>query len=204
MTQLPDIQGRNPFQRAESLADLLAWNDVDFVRCAYVTMLGRQPDLSGQEQFVRQIRAGVSKLNILWVLRESAEGRQHDPGIAGLDRALRRAAWQRRPIMGVLSRFLNPDADGASRNDRALRSLMNAASVNQSYLHALGERITAHLALSGALTVATEGPALTQAEQTEQVPAVSPARAMAAAGTPELDHLRQKRKMGRITGEMTP
>ncbi len=37
----------------------------------------------------------------------------HDPGIAGLDRALRRAAWARTPLVGgILSSFI-----GGERND---------------------------------------------------------------------------------------
>jgi hypothetical protein len=90
---------RSPFQRAESLADLLAWQDVNFVRCAYVTLLGRQPDPEGESTFTAMVRSGQSKLKVLRALRTSQEGRAHDPGIAGLDNALRR--HERRSIPGV-------------------------------------------------------------------------------------------------------
>ena len=92
---LASRDARNPYLRASSLPELLAWDDVDFVRCAYVTILGRQPDPVGEIYYTTRIRSGRTKKEILWQLRKSSEGRQHDPGIAGLDRALKAARWQR-------------------------------------------------------------------------------------------------------------
>lgn len=91
----PSGEARNPYLRANSLAELLAWDDLDFIRCAYVTILGRQPDPVGEAHYAIRLRAGRSKQEILWQLRKSSEGRQHDPGIAGLDRTLKRARWRR-------------------------------------------------------------------------------------------------------------
>ncbi len=92
---VPSGEARNPYLRANSLPELLAWEDLDFIRCAYVTILGRQPDPIGEVHYAVRMRAGRSKQDILWQLRKSSEGRRHDPGIAGLDRALKRARWQR-------------------------------------------------------------------------------------------------------------
>lgn len=92
---VPSGEARNPYLRANSLPELLAWDDLDFIRCAYVTILGRQPDPTGEAHYAVRLRAGRSKQEILWQLRKSSEGRQHDPGIAGLDRALKKARWQR-------------------------------------------------------------------------------------------------------------
>ena len=94
MNNTPPISGRNPYLRANSLDELLAWNDLDFIRCAYVTLLGRQPDHQGESYYAERLRRGHSKMDVLWQLRQSTEARSHDPGIAGLDRALRRSrAW---------------------------------------------------------------------------------------------------------------
>lgn len=94
----------NPYLRANSLAELCAFHDVHFVRCAFVTILGRQPDSHGESYYVDRVRQGHSKLEILWQLRRSTEGKKHDPGIAGLDRALKRAAWERKRLVGNLIR----------------------------------------------------------------------------------------------------
>lgn len=110
-------EGRNPYLRANSLAELLNWDDLDFVRCAYVTLLGRQPDALGEAFYVKQLRQGKSKMQMLWQLRRSPEGQVHDPGIAGLDRALKKARWRRFPVAGGIVRpFLSHPA-----NDRSVR-----------------------------------------------------------------------------------
>lgn len=123
--QLPTTDGRNPYLRANSLSELLAWHDVDFVRCAFVTMLGRQPDAEGEAYYAGRIRDGHSKLEVLWQLRRSKEGERHDPGIAGLDRALKRAAHGRDRFIGWIIRpFSGAEAD--DRETRRWRSLKNS------------------------------------------------------------------------------
>jgi len=103
---------RNPYLRADSLQDLLSLDGVEFVRCAYVTILGRKPDPEGEAYYENRIGRGHSKLEILWQLRRSVEARKRDPGIAGLDRALKRAAWERRPLIGQLMKaFYATEAD---------------------------------------------------------------------------------------------
>ena len=96
---------RNPYLRADSLEELLSWHGVNFVRCAYVTVLGRQPDPDGEHHYADQLRRGRSKADVLWQLRRSPEAANHDPGIAGFDRALRRArarSWPRRVFRSAL------------------------------------------------------------------------------------------------------
>lgn len=122
------MAARNPYLRANSLAELLAWHDVDFVRCAFVTVLGRQPDAEGEAYYSERIRCGHSKMQVLWQLRKSPEGSGHDPGIAGLDRALRRAHRARLPMLGGLFRLLNRE-EGDSAADRRRRAIANDLGV---------------------------------------------------------------------------
>lgn len=196
MAEFAEFGRRDPFQRANSLPELLRFDDLDFVRCAYVTLLGRQPDLPGQAHYVDQIRAGCSKYYVLGQLRRSPEAKHHDPGIAGLDRALKRAAWQRRPLLGALSRFLRADADGQSRSDRMLRSLMNTASLNQRHLLAIGEQLSVTSAKIGL-------PALPSATPVPKG-SIRPGQGIDAPRTPELDHLRNKAMVGRYIGDVAP
>ncbi len=121
---LMNLTDRNPYQRANSLAELLSWPDVDFVRCAYVTILGRQPDRDGEAYYAERVRAGHSKLEVLSQLRNSPEALGHDPGIAGLDRALRAARRARMPFLGAIFRaFGNQEGDRAA--DRRRRAIAN-------------------------------------------------------------------------------
>ena len=93
---------RNPYLRVDTVAELCTFSDINFVRCAFVTILGRQPDVSGEAAYTRSLRAGMSKLAIINDLRRTPEGRQHDPGIVGLDRALRKFRNANRPISGLV------------------------------------------------------------------------------------------------------
>ena len=124
----PSREVRNPYLRADSLSELLSWDDVDFVRCAYVTILGRQPDATGEHHYTNRLRMGDSKYTILWQLRRSEEGPNHDPGIAGLDRSLKREALRRNRLFGWLVRgFLQ--GEGVSKQDRRFRQLQNRLAV---------------------------------------------------------------------------
>lgn len=134
-------EDKDPYFRANTLDQLLDWYDVDFVRCAYVTLLGRQPDPEGEEHYVRTLRAGRSRLAILWELRRSQEGREHDPGIAGLDRALRRAARQRKGGVGWLFRLFSKSREGDSAGDWQFRALLNATVINRIELKQLANRM---------------------------------------------------------------
>lgn len=135
------MSSRNPLHRADSLAELLAWHDEDFVRCAFVTILGRQPDPHGEAYYVEQVRQGQSRLRILYQLRNSAEGRAFDPGIAGLDRALRRAKWQRAPIVGHVLRMFNSNADDNGRRAREQRARINAATLERYTLYTISLKL---------------------------------------------------------------
>ena len=112
-----------PTGRAASLAQLCALENTDFVRCAYFTVLGRQPDPDGMTYYLERLAQGVSKLTLLRQLRTSPEAAHHDPGIAGFDRALRRHRLGNRPFVGWLVRLFNkaePDTARA-RRERAMQ-----------------------------------------------------------------------------------
>lgn len=137
--QLPvPYGGRNPFLRASSLPELLSWNDVDFVRCAYVTVLGRRPDHSGEAYYTDRLRSGVSKLQILWQLRRSREAKNHDPGIAGFDRTLRQ---YRRAGVPVIGRLISPRYSSEwSVAERGVRRIENSIwRARDSQAYRLGE-----------------------------------------------------------------
>lgn len=122
---------KNPYLRADSLAELCALSDVDFVRCAFVTILGRQPDAEGEAYYTARLRAGVDKLTILGQLRFSKEGPLHDPGLAGLDRALKRHRRANMPFIGWFIRTVTGQR-GETRIERAIRSVQNDVGVLSS------------------------------------------------------------------------
>jgi hypothetical protein len=106
---------------------LVAPDDRLFIAVAYQAVLGRAPDPEGGAHYLAQLRAGAHKLAILKQLRRSAEGRAFIPGVAGLDRAIKRYHWATRPVLGAIVRlFTGEEGNGATH--RRLRMLANDIS----------------------------------------------------------------------------
>lgn len=89
---------------ASSAEELLSLHDEDFVRCAYLTLLGRSPDPSGLTHYVGLLRNGVAKGRIVAGIARSPEGKGKAATLPGL----RETMWQHRrrvpSLMGHLLR----------------------------------------------------------------------------------------------------
>ncbi len=126
-----DYDQRDPYLRADSLEELCRFSDIDFIRCAFVTILGRQPDPVGQEYYLQRLRSGDSMLAILAALRFSKEGANHDPGIAGLDKALKKHRNANKPLIGWLVRMVT-GREGNSAVERQVRVIRNMLAVERN------------------------------------------------------------------------
>lgn len=106
------------------LAELLAPHDDDFVRIAYLALLGREPDDEGRRHHLAELRDGASKVEILGRLRYSPEGRARAVHVDALGwrYALQRA--YRVPLAGRLLQMLAAIAQGPTtiRNQRVFES----------------------------------------------------------------------------------
>ena len=171
-----NMEGDGP---VTSVPRLLAPHDREFIRTAYQAVLGRAPDPEGEAYYLARLRAGTHKLAILKQLRRSSEGRNFIPGVAGLDRAIKRHAWATLPILGALLRLLwGEEGNGATH--RHLRILANEIGSIRS------ELVTLHLqqsALAGTVQGFAVRPLAEPHAQTAQ-PAAHPVSAM------EHDHSR--------------
>jgi len=114
-------------RRVENLDQLCSYWDRAFIERAYWSLLGRAPDADGGSHHLAELRAGVSKLTILLRLRESAEGRQFDPQIAGLDEALARHRKAMRSFGGSFVRWLTR-REGDTHQERVRRAITNHLS----------------------------------------------------------------------------
>jgi len=91
-----DIAIQTPAASAEAL---LAMEDAEFVSSAYLSVLGRPADPVGFADYLRHIRAGASKSDILAALATSPEAKRLDPDrISGLARIVREAKRIRVPF----------------------------------------------------------------------------------------------------------
>lgn len=116
---------RSPIQKPDpdqpiAMDSLLAFHDDEFIRHAYHRILSRNPDPNGFSHYLKILRAGESKIEILGRLRYSREGRQCKAVIPGLLLAF---TWQRIYRLPVLGRILHiisciyhlPDMERAQR-----------------------------------------------------------------------------------------
>lgn len=82
-----DGQGRL-WKPAKSVDDLLSLNGAEFVCGAYVTLFKRLPDSDGLENYLTELRSGVTKLEIIFRLKRSMEGRRVNSSLKGYRREI--------------------------------------------------------------------------------------------------------------------
>ena len=76
-------------EQANSLAELLSSDNEEFVRLAYLTVLGRSADAEGEAYYTDRIRRGFTKMEVLDQLRKGDEAKRVPP-LPDLEAALRR------------------------------------------------------------------------------------------------------------------
>ncbi len=94
---------RSQAQPARSAHQLCNLWDSDFVRSAYLTLLGREADPEGERQFTAQLRTGLAKTHILLALQSSEEARGNPIKLAGLRRRLVIARLFNLPLVARLA-----------------------------------------------------------------------------------------------------
>jgi O-antigen chain-terminating methyltransferase len=96
-----------PARDAYSLAELLAYHDVEFVQNAYRAILRREADDTGLAHHLHQLHHGeVAKVELLAGMRNSAEGRKAGVRIRGLRLARAVRSLRRVPLLGALAEML--------------------------------------------------------------------------------------------------
>ena len=94
---------------ATDIDELLAFDDLAFIDCAYRSLLKRAPDAVGLSHYLKLIRSGAAKMRVVSKLVFSAEGRKAAPSLRGLRRSIlnywlasnRLTGWWYRPIAQV-------------------------------------------------------------------------------------------------------
>ncbi|MEK6280513.1 MAG: methyltransferase domain-containing protein [Acidobacteriota bacterium] len=109
--ELPPLELQPKFSPSEDhhyqLNDLLQYHDHTFVWNAYRAILKREPDETGLNQFLRNLRSGrYDKIDILASLRFSPEGERRNVSVEGLKpRPLHRRLY-RVPVIGYVIEML--------------------------------------------------------------------------------------------------
>lgn len=119
-----------------ALQAILAQDGAEFVRCAYVALLGREPDSVGGARYLARLCAGVPKLQILGELEQSAESRRLEVVIPGLRRAFALQKLERWPALGGLVAGLW-GVERTAPSDNRLRAI-------QQLLHRISGKLDAY------------------------------------------------------------
>ncbi len=111
------------------LADILARQDREFIEFAYAELLGRPPDPTGSDHYLRRLRGGAAKLRILGEIATSPEGRARRARIPGLRSAVAMHRMASLPLLGPLfGLVLGVEGDSAAeRQVRALEQQFHVA-----------------------------------------------------------------------------
>ncbi|SJZ89794.1 Glycosyltransferase, GT2 family [Trichlorobacter thiogenes] len=90
----------------DTLEELMSYNDEDFIRFSYLTLLGREPDPEGCAYYLARVRAGISKIEILACLHLSKEGRACGAELTGLKSVIRSYRMLKTPVLGLVLQFV--------------------------------------------------------------------------------------------------
>lgn len=121
-----DIAGLDELtmQPAISVAELLLLADERFVRGAFLTLFGREPDADGGGYYLKRLRSGVSKSEIIAELAGSDEARAKAVDLSGLAEITRCYRRFKLPVIGhALRKWFAPEE--ASTVHARLRALEN-------------------------------------------------------------------------------
>jgi hypothetical protein len=119
---------------ASNWSELLMHHDLDFVVCAYRTVLHREPDPEGRATWLALLRGGNGKVELLRRLRRSDEAQRIGEPFDGFDRLLRWQKYARIPLLGRIIAGLQP-VDGPSlraKNERRLEALLGQVLVEKA------------------------------------------------------------------------
>lgn len=155
MSDAPPVwQSASPgFERKSEyvLADLLRFDDADFIEVAYQALLLRNVDPAENEGYLTALRTGaIGKVEILGLIRFSAEGRKCGVHVDGLLLPYKLHRWRRRRVIGPALAFVMAVARLPRLVFRLQSIEAKAAQQNQQLGTALNRLVTdVHERLAG-------------------------------------------------------
>jgi GT2 family glycosyltransferase len=109
-------QRHNVNTKINTIEELLSLDGHDFIKFAYLTLLGRKPDASGYASYMEQLESSGDKAAIICQIGGSREAKQNPIRLKGLEGFMRRQQWRRLPILR--SMLSKPDYDPKVRRLR--------------------------------------------------------------------------------------
>ena len=118
---------------ARTLDELLRYQEVQFVECAYRTLLRRTPDTHGQSYYLGRLLDGSPKIRILSEIAESEEARNVGAQLPGLTAAIARFRRAQTPFFRFFFALFS-DVERESVDSNRLRAIEQKLSLNARLL----------------------------------------------------------------------
>jgi hypothetical protein len=109
---LAPVSWDGPAPEVAHVNELLELEGADFVKAAYVALLGRGADVDGGNNYLKRLRDGWSRMSVVKGLHHSEEGKAFGQKLPGLAKALQRynkaqrrswGGWYHRSVLGIES-----------------------------------------------------------------------------------------------------
>ncbi len=109
---LAPVSWDGPVFEVAHIHELLELEGADFVKAAYVALLGRGADVDGGNNYLKRLRDGWSRMSVVKGLHHSEEGKAFGQKLPGLAKALQRynkaqrrswGGWYHRSVLGIES-----------------------------------------------------------------------------------------------------
>jgi len=109
---LATVSWDGPVFEVADIQELLELEGADFVKAAYVALLGRGADVDGGNNYLKRLRDGWSRMSVIKGLHHSEEGKAFGQKLPGLAKALQRynkaqrrswGGWYHRSVLGIES-----------------------------------------------------------------------------------------------------
>lgn len=108
--------------------DLMIYHDEDFVRAVYMAILNRPADKEGLSFYVRQIRSGVHREEVIYCVATSVEAKRVQSDLGGVADIVRKWSSVKLPVFGY---FYSRKLRGGT-HERELRCFINSVYINSS------------------------------------------------------------------------
>jgi O-antigen biosynthesis protein len=102
--------------KINTVEELLSLDGHDFIKFAYLALLGRKPDATGYAFYMEQLESSGDKTAIICQVGGSSEAKRNPIRLKGIEGFMRRQKWRRLPI--IRSMLSKPDYDPIVRRLR--------------------------------------------------------------------------------------
>lgn len=117
----------------ETLDELLVYQNDAFIKKAYQILLGRSPDSEGMKYYLNRLNSGVNKVEVLFQLRNSPEGKSKRVNILGLHQAIRRHKHLKTPLLGPFLKLMGFKPESGFSSIKATRKSIDINSLAKEF-----------------------------------------------------------------------